>query len=128
MGGKESKMAYRRKNREHKKVPLIDSAKALYTPGVPNTAYQHMVTPIASSIEGKYSCNVVEPGEYEVIKDGTKLVDCSSGEVEMRNGKVGVKYEKDREVLWTQLVRWRRKKSARSVVQEIGRDSWNLCP
>ena len=59
-----------RKNREHKKVLHIDSTETLSTADVPNSAHQHMATPRASPIEGKYSCNVKEPGKSEVIKDG----------------------------------------------------------
>ena len=61
----------------------------LSTPGVPN--------------EGKYSCSIEEPGEYKVIEDGTKLEDCGSVEVGMRNGEVGVKHVKNRVVGGPQL-------------------------
>ena len=43
-----------------------------------------------------------------------KLEDCSSVEVELRNGAMGVKYVKDGDVDWTPIVRRRRKKCARS--------------
>ena len=56
------------------------------------------------------SCSVEEPGEYEVIKDDTKLKYCGSVKVKMRNGE-GMYYVKDGEVGWTPIVR--RKKSAR---------------
>ena len=48
----------------------------------------------------------------------TKLEDCSSVKVEMRNGEMGVKYVKDEEVGWTSVVRRRKKKSARSEESE----------
>ena len=45
------------------------------------------------------------------MKDGTKLEDRGSVEVEMRNGEVSVKYEKDGDVGWTPVVKRRRKES-----------------
>ena len=64
-----------------------------------------MVKPIASHIKGKYSCSVEEPEKYEVIKDSIKLESCGSVEMEMRNGEVGVKYEKNGAVDWTPVMR-----------------------
>ena len=101
-----------KKNQEHKKVLHIDSAEALSMSGVPNSA-QHTCHPESFPHRREYSCSVEEPGKYEVIKDGTKLENCGSVEVEMRNGEVAVKYEKDGKVDWTPVMR-RRKKSVRS--------------
>ena len=51
------------------------------------------------------------------MQGDTRLEDCSSMGVEIRNGKMGVKNVKDGEVGWTQVVR-RRKKSSRSEKTE----------
>ena len=63
-------------------------------------------------------CSVKEPGEHEVIKDGTMLEDCGTVEVEMRNGEVDVKYEKDGEVVWIPVVRKKKTEESNS--------SWHL--
>ena len=55
---------------------------------------------------------VLELLEYEDIQAEIKLEDRALVEVAMRNGKVGMKYGKDREAAWTPVVR-KRKKIAR---------------
>ena len=68
-------------------------------------------------IEGKSASSAGELEEYEDT-GSTKLEDCSSMEVEMRNREMGVKNVKDGEVGWTSIVRRRRKKIARSEESE----------
>ena len=76
-------------------VPHIDSyISSLYT-WFTNSSHQHIVTPNSFPHRRKILCSVEDPGEYKVIKDGTKLEDCGSVEVEMGNGEVGATYEKD---------------------------------
>ena len=60
--------------------------------------------------------------EYEDIQTETKLDDCASVAVVMRNGEVGMKYVRDGELGWILVVRRRKKKSAGSV---DGDDSGN---
>ena len=81
-----------------------------------------MVTPRGGSSEDNSAGSIGESLEYEDIHTETKLEDCASVEVEMRNGEVGMKYMKDGEVGWTPVV-VRRKKSARS---KDGDESENL--
>ena len=52
--------------------------------------------------------------EYEDIQTETKLEDYASMVMEMRNEEVGMKYVKDGESSWTQVVIRRRRKSVRS--------------
>ena len=61
--------------------------------------------------------------KHEDVLGDTKLGDCGSVEVEIRNGEMGVKYVKDGAVGWIPVVRKRRKKSARS---EESKSSGNL--
>ena len=68
-----------------------------------------MVTLRAALIEGEYACNAREFDEYEDVWGDTKLEDCGSVEVEMRNGEMVVKYVKDGEVSWILVVRRRRR-------------------
>ena len=68
-----------------------------------------MVTLRAAPIEGESACSARELEEDEAVRRDTELEDCGSVEVEMSNGKMGVKYVKDGEVGWTPVVRRRRR-------------------
>ena len=57
--------------------------------------------------------------KYKNVQVYAKLEDCSSVEVEMRNGEMGLKNVKDGEVGWTPVVRRRKKKSAWSEESEF---------
>ena len=106
-------MASLKKNRDIKKIHQIDTAEALSTPGIPNSAHQCMVTPRTSSIKGKCACSARELEEYEDVKGDTKLEDWDSVEVEMRNSKMAVKYIK---VGWTPVARRKISRSEKKVV------------
>ena len=81
------------KNRTSRRPPQV--AEDLSTTGTPISAHQCMITPKAASIEG-ISSSAGELEEYEDLQRYTKLEDCDSVEVEMRNGEMGVKYVKER--------------------------------
>ena len=60
--------------RRNKKVlQKVDIAEALTKHGVPNAAYQHMVTPKSGSSEGNSVESIGESLEYENIQTETKL-------------------------------------------------------
>ena len=75
---------------------------------------------MAVPMERKSACSARDLEEYEGVKEDTKLEDCSSVEVEMRNGKMGVKYVKGGEMGWSPVLR--KRKSARSEESESSRN------
>ena len=89
---KKRKMASQSKNRDIKRTPQV--AEYLSTPGTPISVHQCMVTSKAASVEEKSASSAGELEEYENVQGDTKLEDCGSVEVEMRNGETGVKYVK----------------------------------
>ena len=72
-------------------------AEDFSTPGTPISAHQCMVTPRAAPFEGKSACSAIELEEYDDVQGDTKLEDCGSVEVKIRNGEMDVKYVKDGE-------------------------------
>ena len=65
----------------------MDIAEALSKPGFPDRAHQHMVTPKGGSGKDYSVCSIGESLEYKDIQAETKLKDCGSVMVMMRNGK-----------------------------------------
>ena len=100
----------------------MDISVGITKPGVPNCVHQCMVTPRVGSSKGDSAGRIGVIGS-EDIQAETKLENCTSVEVEMRNGEVGVKSVKDGKAGWTPMVRRRRKTSAWS---EDGNNSGNL--
>ena len=75
------------------KSPLqVDNAGDLSTPGILISVHQYMITRRAAPIEGESACSARDLEEYEDVRGDTRLEDCGSVEVEMRNGEMGVKY------------------------------------